>query len=163
MRTGTRTELGRKWGPVGHRPVSPVLIGYANVYLYLALCPFTGQGYAAFLPKLNAYWFGWFVKQIDGCLPQKTLFVADGATAHKAASFTGSQMTFSKLPPGCPELNPVERVFKEVRRGLKHRVFATLAEAQHRVTTILQDLFNTRKLIVDLACFPYLLNTTLQI
>ena len=131
-------------------------IGYQNVYLYLALCPFTGQGYAAFLPKLNAHWFGWFVKQIDGCLTQKTLFVADGATAHKAALFTGTQMTFSKLPPACPELNPVERVFREVRRGLKHRVFSTLTQAQDRLTAILQDLFNTRKMIVDLACFPYL-------
>ena len=161
LRAGTRTELGRKWGPVGHRPVSPVRIGYENVYLYLALCPFTGRGYAAFLPKLNAYWFGWFVKQIDGCLTQKTLFVADGATAHKADLFTGTQMTFSKLPPACPELNPVERVFKEVRRGLKHRVFATLTEARDRVRAILQNLFNTRKMIIDLACYPYILNTTL--
>lgn len=138
------------------------------MYLYLALCPFTGQGYASFLPKLNAHWFGCgsppgFIKQIDGCLTQKTLFIADGATAHKADLFTGTQMIFSKLPPACPELNPVERVFKEVRRGLKHRVFATLSEAQERVKAILQDLFNTRKMIVDLACFPYLLNTTLQI
>ena len=58
---------------------------------------------------------------------------------------------------------PVERVFKEVRRGLKHRVFTTLAEAQDRIRAILQDLFNTRKIIVDLACFPYILNTTLRI
>ena len=42
LRAGIRTELGRKWGPVGHRPVSPVRIGHENVYLYLALCPFTG-------------------------------------------------------------------------------------------------------------------------
>lgn len=138
-------------------------IGYENVYLYLALCPFTGQGYAAFLPKLNAYWFGWFIKKIDGCLSQKTLFVADGATAHQADLFADTQMTFSKLPPACPELNPVERVFKEVRRGLKHRVFDTLANAENRVKAILQDLFNTRKMIVDLSCFPYILNTTPKI
>ena len=89
--------------------------------------------------------------------------MADGARAHKADLFTGTHMTFSKLPPACPELNPVERVFKEVRRGLKHRVFATLLEAQERVTAILQSLFNSRKMIVDLACFPYILNTTQKI
>ncbi len=53
LRAATRTELGRKWGPVGHRPLSPVRIGYENVYLYLALCPFTGQGYAAFLLNID--------------------------------------------------------------------------------------------------------------
>ncbi|WP_460966060.1 hypothetical protein, partial [Spirosoma litoris] len=69
---------------MGHRPVSPIRIGYENVYLYLTLCPFTGQGYAAFLPKLNAHWFGWFINQVESCLAGKALFVADGAKAHKA-------------------------------------------------------------------------------
>ncbi len=103
LRTGTRTELGRKWGPVGHRPVSPVHIGYESVYLYLALCPFTGQGYAAFLPKLNAEWFGWFLQQIQTDLDRQVLFVADGATAHKADLFEGSKLTFSRLPVACPD------------------------------------------------------------
>ena len=65
----------------------------------------------------------------------------------------GTQIIFSKLPPAYPELNPVERVFKEVRRGLQHRLFTTSTEAQDRVTAILQNLFNTRKVIVDLAFF----------
>lgn len=160
LRTGTRTELGRKWAPVGHRPVSPVHIGYESVYLYLALCPFTGQGYAAFLPKLNAEWFGWFIAQIDASLAHKTLFVADGATAHKADLFTATKMTFSRLPAACPELNPVERVFKEVRRGLKHRLFASLSEAQDRVKAILEVLFEETQTIISLACFPYILNTS---
>lgn len=54
LRAGTRTELGCKWTPMGHRPRAPVKIGYENIYLYLTLCPFTGQGFAAFLPKLNS-------------------------------------------------------------------------------------------------------------
>lgn len=145
---------------MGHRPISPVQIGYQSVYLYLALCPFTGQGYAAFLPKLNAEWFGWFLQQIETYLTSKTLFVADGATAHKADLFTGTKMTFSRLPAACPELNPVERVFKEVRRRLKHRLFASLTEAQDRVKSILEALFAGTQTIIDLACFPYILDTS---
>lgn len=41
---------------MGHRPVAPVRIGYEFTYLYLALCPFTGEGYAAFLPALGPLW-----------------------------------------------------------------------------------------------------------
>jgi len=137
-----------------------VHIGYESVYLYLALCPFTGRGYAAFLPKLNGEWFGWFLQQINTCLESTTLFVADGATAHKAELFTDTNMTFSRLPAACPELNPVERVFKEVRRSLKHRLFTSLAEAQERVKAILETLFEGTQTIIDLACFPYILNTT---
>ena len=32
LRAGTRTELSRKWAPMGHRPVAPVKIGYENTY-----------------------------------------------------------------------------------------------------------------------------------
>ena len=68
-------------------------------------------------------------------------------------------MTFSKLPPACPELNPVERVFLEVRRGLKSRVFATLEQAQARVEEVLEELFSTSGKIVSLTCFPYIAAT----
>ena len=159
LRAGTRTDLGRKWGPSGHRPVSPVKIGYESLYLYLALCPFTGAGFAAFLPKLNSAFFGWFIDQINGVLVRPTLFVADGAKAHKAEHFANTQMTFSKLPPACPELNPVERVFLEVRRGLKHRVFGCLAEAQGCVKRVLEELFSEVNKIVSLSCFPYIAAT----
>ena len=33
LRAGTRTDLGRKWGPTVHRPMSPVKIVYESVYL----------------------------------------------------------------------------------------------------------------------------------
>lgn len=55
---------------------------------------------------------------------------------------------------------PVERVFKEVRRRLKHRVFACLEDAQKRIESILVDLFTGSTTIVNLSCFPYILNTT---
>ena len=67
--------------------MAPVKIGYENTYLYLTRCPFTGAGFAAFLPKLTSHFFGWFVKQVEAYLPGKSLFIADGATAHKAALF----------------------------------------------------------------------------
>ena len=127
--------------------------------LYLALCPFTGKGFATFLPKLNGAYFGWFIEQINSDLKRPTLFVADGSKAHKADHFASTHMTFSKLPPACPELNPVERVFLEVRRGLKSRVFATLEQAQARVEEVLEELFSTSGKIVSLTCFPYIAAT----
>lgn len=159
LRAGTRTDLGRKWGPSGHRPASPVKIGYESVYLYLALCPFTGNGFAAFLPKLNGAFFAWFLEQINGDLARPTLLVADGAKAHKAEYFENTHMVFSKLPPACPELNPVERVFLEVRRGLKHRVFSCLEEAQGCLKRALEELFCEVGKIVSLSCFPYIAAT----
>lgn len=161
LRTGTRTELGRKWSPAGHRPHSPIRIGYEFTYLYLALCPFGRRVYAAFLPALTGEWFSWFVAQIDQQLDAPCLLVADGAKAHQDSAFTGTQLQFCQLPAYCPELNPAERVFREIRRGLKHRLLASVAEAQYRVKAILQALYEDVSAWVDLVCFPYILNATL--
>lgn len=159
LRAGTRTELGRKWTPSGHRPVAPVKIGYESVWLYLTLCPLTGDGYAAFLPRLDGVCFGWFIKQIQACLSSKSLFVADGATAHKADLFDGEKLRFVRLPAACPELNPVERFFKEVRKQLKSRVFETLALAQQAVKKAVEALTDK---VVSITAFPYIKNTSNQ-
>jgi hypothetical protein len=160
LRAGTRTELGRKWAPAGHRPVAPVKIGYQSTYLYLTLCPFTGQGFAAFLPKLNGEWFGWFVKEIGRYVEQKSLFIADGATAHQVELFDNEHFVFERLPAACPELNPVERFFKEVRRHLKFRVFETLDQAQACIKSVVETLFAEEGRVVSLTCFPYICDTT---
>ena len=52
-------------------------------------------------------------------MPEKALFIADGATAHKAELFDKEKLVFERLPAACPELNPVERFFKEILKGIK--------------------------------------------
>ena len=145
---------------MGHRPVAPVKIGYESTYLYLTICPFTGKGFGAFLPKLNQEWFGWFIKQVQDCTEQKSLFIADGATAHKEELFDKRILTFEKLPAACPELNPVERFFREVRRRLKNRVFKCLQEAKSKIEGVVRSLFGKEGKVISLTCFPYLKNTT---
>lgn len=165
LRAGTRTELSRKWTPIGYRPVAPIKIGYENTYLYLTLCPFTGKGFGAFLPKLNSEWFAWFISKVQECMgqtgiPEKALFIADGATAHKIELFNKEKLVFERLPAACPELNPVERFFKEIRKKLKNKIFDTLELAQERIHKIVEDLFEEEGKVSSLTCFPYLKNTT---
>lgn len=160
LRAGTRTELGRKWTPTAHRPVAPVKIGYESVWLYLTLCPLTGEGYAAFLPRLDGECFGWFIRQVQACLRAPSLLVADGATAHKGELFDEEKLRFVRLPADCPELNPVERFFKEVRKQLKNRVFETLEQAQQAVKQAVDMLADK---VVSITAFPYIKNTSNQI
>jgi transposase len=44
-------------------------------------------------------------------IPEKALFIADGATAHKLELFDKEKLVFERLPAASPELNPVERFF----------------------------------------------------
>ena len=165
LRAGTRTELSRKWAPMGHQPVAPVKIGYENTYLYLTLCPFTGKGFGAFLPKLDSERFAWFVGKVQECMgqtdiPAKALFIADGATAHKEELFDKEKLAFKRLPAACPELNPVERFFKELRKQLKNRIFDTLQQAQESIQEIVERLFNEDGKVCSLTCSSYLKKTT---
>ena len=157
--------MSRKWAPIGHRPIAPVKIGYENTYLYLTICPFTGEGFGAFLPRLNSKCFAWFVAKIqqeltEKGLSQKALFIADGATAHKEELFDKQRIVFEKLPAACPELNPVERLFKEIRKSLKNKVFDTLEFAQKRIQNVVKELCHEEGKITSITCFPYLKNTT---
>ena len=160
MRLGTRTELGRKWGPSGHRPLAPVHIGYQFTHLFVALAPLTGQVFAMFLPALNRACFQLFGQQLDQELTQPTLLVTDRATAHQAKLLTNTQLVLAHLPTACPELNPVERFFEQLRGELKSRVFESLAQAQHCVELILATYFQQPERVVDLTAYPYIRNTS---
>ena len=61
-------------------------------------------------------------------------FITDGAAAHRSTRLkVGAELIIEQLPPYSPELNPVERLFKELRWELKNRVFETLAAVEEAV------------------------------
>ncbi len=104
-------------------------IGYEFSYLYLALCPFTGWLYAVILPYANKDAFSYFVQALDEQLDTPTLMVVDRASYHQHSTAQGTQVSLAHLPTACPELNPVERFFKEIRKAIANRVFSSLDQA----------------------------------
>lgn len=78
----------------------------------------------------------------------------------KTKKFDKSKLQLVKLPAACPELNPVERFFKEVRRQLKSRVFDTLELAQQAVEDAVEKVSESAQKVISLTCFPYIKNTS---
>ena len=156
MRFGTRTDLKRRWTPQGHRPQAPVKIGYEFGYLYLALCPFTGWLFAMLLPYANRASFGLFWQQLEAELTGPTLLIADKASYHQG--LPNSQLRLMRLPTASPELNPVERFFKELRSRLSNRVFENLAQAYEAVEGAVQEYNQHPQKVRDLTLFPYINN-----
>ncbi len=156
MRVGTRTDLGRRWMPPGARPVGRQRIGYCYLYLYVTLKPFTGEMFAMFLPRLDKVCFNLFIKERSRELATKTLMIVDGAGAHRLESETEQRVELSQLPPYSPELNPVERLFQELRRELKFRVFETLGEAEECVSEVLRKFLNDNERVKRLTLYPYI-------
>ena len=159
MRVGTRTALKRKWTPTGHRPKGAVKIGYEFSHLFVAIAPFTGQVFAMFLPSLNKACFAVFAREMNQTLSEQTLLIADRAAAHQQQLLQQTRLQLEKLPAACPELNPVERFFLELRRQLAFRVFASLEQAQQLVEEKLHYYFQNPQIVSSITLFPYISDT----
>lgn len=154
MRFGTRTDLGRRWTAKAVRPSGEQIIGYEYGYLSAALNPATGELFALLLPDMTVESFQAFLDEFVAFLGEQRAVVrliTDGAAAHRSTRLkVNEKLHIEHLPPYSPELNPVERLFKELRRELKNRVFesfeAVEAAVIKAVEPFLKDGSRVRKL-----------------
>lgn len=159
MRYGTRTTLKRRWTPSGHRPRCRVKIGYDFGYLYCALCPFTGDLFCLLLPNMKKECFQIFIDEFEKHTTGEgeTLLILDGAGCHQADTLRDdSRLALEKLPAACPELNPAERFFQELRKELANQVFETLEAVEEKVEQLLENYWSEPNLIMRLTSFPYI-------
>ena len=162
MRCGTRTELGRRWTAQGSRPTGRQRIGYLYRYLSVALNPQTGELFALILPDMGLESFQVFVnefRQFVGA-EQFVRLVTDGAAAHRSTRLRiGEELTIEHLPSYSPELNPVERLFKELREPLKNRVFDSIEEVEEAVIQALKPYLADGSRVRKLTFYSWLHST----
>ena len=162
MRFGTRTELGRGWTPGGVRPAGEMLIGYQHGYLSVALNPRSGELFALVLPDMTTESFQVFLNEFrsfvgDGAVIR---FITDGAAAHRSTRLVvKDEIVIEHLPAYSPELNPVERLFKELRRKLKNRVFENLAKIEAAVIEAIKPYLTNRSMVKKLTFYGWMNNT----
>lgn len=161
MRSGTRTELKRRWKPKGHRPICRVKIGYKFVYLYAALNPYDGQLVALLLPYMTKECFRIFMEYFEEQTKmvygdEKILMILDGATNHQSDVINSERIFLEKLPPACPELNPAERFFEQLRTELSNQVFEQLEQVELYLIKVLQKYYANPQLICSLTHFNYI-------
>lgn len=162
MRFGTRTELGRRWTKCRCRPRGEMLIGYEYGYLSAALNPQTGEMFCLLLPDMRTECFQAFVDEFKSFVGQDKAvrLITDGAAAHRSRRLKiGEQLEIEHLPPYSPELNPVERLFKELRQQLKNRVFESLAAVEEAVVEAVKPYFSDGLRVKKLTFYGWLHNT----
>lgn len=166
IRYGTRTQLKRRWTPRGHRPCCPVKIGYEFGYLYTAIHPYSGDVFCLMLPSMSKQCFAIFLDKFLRYLRHQhqsdIALILDGAGSPRAMGLQqDGGLSLEYLPAASPELNPVERFFKELRRDLANQVFADPDAVQRRITESLQRYWLNPQEVISLTRFPYLDNATL--
>lgn len=162
MRFGTRTELGRRWTACGVRPSGEQLIGYEYGYLSVALNPRTGELFALLLPDLRIESFQVFVDEFREFISEQNFvrLITDGAAAHRSTRLkVNKKLTIAHLPPYSPELNPVERLFKELRGTLKNRVFESLQAIEEAVIKAIEPFMKDGSRVKKLTFYGWLHTT----
>lgn len=161
MRNGTRSQSKRRWTPRGHRPVCRIRLGYEFTYLYAAIAPATGELIALLLPDMSKASFSVFVdhfrrhtRAVHDHHP--VVLLADQAGAHQKSLCEQRGIALEHLPRGCPELNPVERFFEELRKELSNKIFKTIEQVEDLLSDILTHYFDHPEALVKLCHYPYM-------
>ena len=84
-----------------------------------------------------------FLYELARAYPEdQILLVCDGAMWHKANSLViPAQITRIFIPPYTPEMNPIEQIWKEIRKkGFRNEVFKTLEKVIDRLCEVIKNL-----------------------
>ena len=117
------------WCYSGLRPTVPCHHIREYRYAYGAVEPQTGESFFLVMPYCNTDCMNVFLSELSSLYPNDfILLVTDGASWHRSAGLQiPANIELFFLPPATPEMNPIEQIWKEIRkRGFKNESFQTL-------------------------------------
>jgi transposase len=153
---GLLTVRRRRLTACGVQPVGAVQHVFEWFYVYGAVAPTTGERFFLELPYLNAENFQMFIDLFAAAFPDSlNLLLLDHSGAHRAQRLTiPDNVGLVFLPPYSPELNPIERVWRDLKDALAWLQFPNLAVQQDDVATLLQGY--EAATLQALTGYPYL-------
>lgn len=120
-----QATLTRVWSPIGQTPITWVTPQRDHIHFYGALNVLSGQQIALSLPRLNGENTVHFLEHVVSCFPGRAILLLwDRAPWHKGQGRqfveAHEHLDMMYFPPGCPDLNPQEHVWKLTRDAVGH-------------------------------------------
>ena len=131
------------WCFPGLRPTVPCHHIREYRHVYGAVEPLTGDSEFLIMPWSNTDCMNMFLRHLSQTYPKdKIIFVCDGASWHRSKALEiPSNIRLIHLPPATPEMNPIEQIWKEIRkRGFKNEIFQTLEKVVDRLCLVICSL-----------------------
>jgi putative transposase len=131
------------WSPKGLRPVVPCQHIREYRYAYGAVEPQTGESFFLVLPYANTDCMNMFLAELSKeYADDLILLCADRAEWHRSNGLEiPENIVIIHIPPYTPEMNPIELIWKELRkRGFKNEIFATLEKVVDRLCETINSL-----------------------
>ena len=117
------------WCFPGMRPTVPCHHIREYRYAYGAVEPLTGESFFLVMPYCNIDCMNVFLQKLSETYPDDSIiFVCDGASWHRANDLAiPENIQILYLPPATPEMNPIEQIWKEIRKlGFRNEIFDSL-------------------------------------
>ena len=142
----------------GIKPIATIDPRYESVYLYGAVKPLTGERFFLGLSHLTSDCFQCFIKKFSEAFPESlNLLVLDNGRFHHAKSLEiPENVVLLFLPPYSPELNPIERLWQDIKAKLFTQTYKALEDMQAKITEIL--LHYSDAAIAKLTGFSHFIN-----
>lgn len=143
----------RVWAPIGQTPVVRVDTQRDMVHFYGCLNLITGEETAMKAEKMNSETTAEFLQRVAQRYPDRPILLLwdrakwHGGPAVNAFLADNPRIEVLKFPPGSPDLNPQEHVWKLTREKVSHNhqlpKLSELAEAfkDHLVNTTFKSAF----------------------
>jgi hypothetical protein len=139
LRLGLRGTSRRVWGRRGVKVRQRLQLQYDWWYLFVAVDGQAGTVSWTWVDSMKATDLVPLMEALRTNAPLDAI-VWDGASSHRDDAVRAVGVPLVGLPPYSPELNPVERLFEEVRRHVEGHVYSTLADKVAAVNAFLDEL-----------------------
>ena len=158
-RYGLLPVVNRRITLPGIKPVAKIDYSYASAYLYGAVEPRTGERFFLEFSHLTADCFQVFLDKFSEAFRESlNLIVLDNGRFHHAKVLKiPENVVLLFLPPYSPELNPIERLWQDIKAKLFSQGYETFEDMQTKVTEILLNYSNAT--IAKLTGFSYFIKT----
>ena len=139
----------------GVKPIANIDHTFENLYLYGAVEPITGESFFLEMPWLNSVCFQLFIDKLAKTFPETlNILVLDNGRFHQAKSLQlPDNIALLFLPPYSPELNPIERLWQDIKAKLFQHTLESIEEMQDKITQILRSY--TTAAIAQITNFSY--------
>lgn len=156
-RWGLKTLTGWVITLRGIKPIALLQWPRDAFWLYGAVEPLTGQSFFYRFSHLDAVCFELFLQEFGAVFADTmNLVQMDQAGAHVAAQIRWPENVLPILQPShSPELNPVERLWQDLRKHFKGVNFETIMQLEDALFTQINEL--PRQTVQSLTGYSYIL------
>lgn len=131
------------WCEQGIRPSVPCHHIREYRYAYGAVEPKNGESFFLVMPGCDTVCMNVFLRELSKEYAGDTvLLCCDGAAWHKSKTLeVPENIVLFHIPPYTPEMNPIEQIWKEIRkRGFRNEIFASLEMVMDRLCDTIRSL-----------------------